>query len=49
MMEHYDDWTKGYDKLENETRKWTGITEFSDRNIDRNASEEVQEAIPDDP
>ena len=48
-MEHHDDWTKGDDELENETRKWTGITEFSNRNEDRNASEEVQEAIPDDP
>ena len=49
MMEHHDDWTKGDDELENETRKWTGITEFSNRNEDRDASEEVQEAIPDDP
>ena len=49
MMEHHDDWTKGDDELENETRKWIGITEFSNRNEDRNASEEVQEAIPDDP
>ena len=49
MMEHHDDRTKGDDELENETRKWTGITEFSNRNEDRNASEEVQEAIPDDP
>ena len=49
MMEHHDDWTRGDDELENETRKWTGITEFSNRNEDRNASEEVQEAIPDDP
>ena len=43
MMEHHDDWTKGDDELENETRKWTGITEFSNRNEDRNASEEVQD------
>ena len=49
MMEHHDDWTKGDDELENETRTWTGITEFSNRNEDRNASEEIQEAIPDDP
>ena len=49
MMEHHDDWTKEDDELENETRKWTGITEFSNRNEDRNASEEVQEAFPDDP
>ena len=48
-MEHHDDWTEGDDELENETRTWTGITEFSNRNEDRNASEEVQEAIPDDP
>ena len=45
MMEHHDDWTKRDDELENETRKWTGITEFSNRD----ESEEVQEAIPDDP
>ena len=45
MMEHHDDWTKGDDELENETRKWTGITEFSNRD----ESEEVQEAIPNDP
>ena len=37
MMEHHDDWTKGDDELENETRKWTGITEFSNRNEDRDA------------
>ena len=49
MMEHHDDRTKGDDELENETRKWTGITEFSNRNEDRDESEEVQEAIPDDP
>ena len=48
-MEHHDDWTKGDDELDNETRTWTGITEFSNRNEDQNASEEVQEAIPDDP
>ena len=36
MMEHHDDWTKGDDELENETRTWTGITEFSNRNEDRN-------------
>ena len=41
-MEHHDDWTKGDDKLESETRKWTGITEFSNRD----EPEEVQEAIP---
>ena len=45
MMDHHDDWTKGEDELENETRRWTGITEFSNRD----ESEEVQEAIPDDP
>ena len=45
MMEHHDDWTKGDDELENETRRWTGITEFSNRD----ESEEVREAIPDDP
>ena len=47
-MEHHDDWTEGDDESENETRTWTGITEFSNRNEDRNASEEIQEAIPDD-
>ena len=45
MMEHHDDWTKRDDELENETRKWTGITEF----FNRDESEEVQELIPDDP
>ena len=49
MMEHHVDWTNGDDELENETRKWTGIIEFSNRNEDRHASEEVQEAIPGDP
>ena len=49
MMEHHDDWTKGDDELKNGTRKWRGITEFSNRNEDRDASEEIQEAIPDDP
>ena len=49
MMEHHDDWTKGDDELENETRTWTGITEFCNRNEDRNASKKIQEAIPDDP
>ena len=46
MMEHHGDWTKGDDELENETRKPTGITEFSKRNEDRSASEEVQEQYP---
>ena len=49
MTEHHDDWTNGDDEFKNETRKWTGITEFSNRNEDRDTSEEVQEAIPDDP
>ena len=43
-MEHHDDWTKEDDELENETRRWTGITEF----FNRDESEKVQEAIPDD-
>ena len=46
MIDHHDDWTKRDYELENETRRWTGgITEFSNRD----ESEEVQEAISDDP
>ena len=26
MMKHHDDWTRGDDELESETRKWTSIT-----------------------
>ena len=44
-MKHHDDWTRGDDELESETRKWTSITEFSNRNEDRNISEKIQETI----
>ena len=47
-MKHHDDWTRGDDELESETRKWTSITEFSNRNEDRNISEKIQETILDE-